>query len=190
MQAVSIILFIISVGIIVGPIGVVVLTSSNDLTQLVIPPEIKDKIIGDNSPLHGGGGGDNNSTGNDSGGIAGLITPEIVSQSIDISQKSATVTLNFKNDLGFDMTVNTLQAEIQDKTTGQTLGTISLTNPVIIASGETNLATIQGLWNDNVEEILGQAQSINANLVNLTVDIDGVIIQLSEFNIGDIPLNY
>ena len=54
MQAIGIVLLLISVGTIVGPVGAVVIMYHNDLTQLVIPPQIKDLMNG-NSNLYSSG---------------------------------------------------------------------------------------------------------------------------------------
>jgi hypothetical protein len=87
MQAVSIILFLISVGTILVPVGAVVVTNSNDLTQLVIPPEVKDQFMGGNGPLGGGGdyynGGDGDNGDNGGNGSAatlnlGLLNGQLV----------------------------------------------------------------------------------------------------------------
>jgi hypothetical protein len=188
MQAVSLILFLVSVGTILGPIGAVVVTNISDPVQMVIPAEIENTLLGDKGIFQGGGGGEGGS--GDSGGIGGLLTPDLVSQTVDITQRTFTLTVNFKNDFVFDLALNAFDAEIQDTNSGHIIGTLSLSNPVTIATGESALVTLQGSWTEQAESFIGQEQTINVNLVNLTIDVNGIIIELSEpYYIGEISLS-
>ena len=172
MRIVNIVLFLLSVGIVLGPICAVVIANSNDLTQLILPPEIKDILLGNYSPINGGGNG--------LGEIGGL-TPEFVSQTIDISQRNFTNTVNFKNDFNFDLELNSFDAGIQDSA-GRILGNISLSDPISLAAGESIPVEILGEWTEQAESIIGQASSVDVKLVDLTIDINGVTIQLPELD--------
>ena len=71
MQAIGIVLLLISIGTIVGPVGAVVVMYHNDLTQLVIPPQIRDLMNGNSTILPT----NNNSNDNGNSDLGGLMTP-------------------------------------------------------------------------------------------------------------------
>ena len=73
------------------------------------------------------------------------------------------------------------------------MGTISLAAPVTIIAGQTSEVTVAGVWTQDAENYVlnnyGGATSIDINLVNTTIDVNGIIIQETQpINIGNIPL--
>jgi hypothetical protein len=204
MQAVSIILFLLSVGTIVAPIGAVVVTNSNDLTQLVIPPEVKDTIFGDNSPFGGGGGGGNNNGGGydndndfDDNGTdmatldIGLLNVQLVQYNIDRATNTFSVTVSVTNSIGYDLTVNTFSATAVNYLTNEALATISLVNPPAqITKDSTTQVTVAGSWTPAGEALVTSgATQVDLSLANITIDVNGIVVQPTEpEHIGTVQL--
>ena len=89
MQLVGVILFIISIGLIVGPVGAVIYTYREDLSGLVIPSQLKGLMQGDTSSiLNDAGNNDGNSF------LGGLIEPVFVGAAVDSQSRTFTVTVN------------------------------------------------------------------------------------------------
>jgi hypothetical protein len=213
MQAIGIILLLVSVGTIVGPIGAVVITYRDNLVQMVITPQVSDIINGNlpdvvshvntnnggNNSTNGNGNGDDNGGTNDNGsggngGFGSLVTPVFVGAQIDNVSRTFSVTVNFTNTLGLDgLTLNAVSADAQCSQHGYQLGTISLASPVTIDSGETAQITVTGAWTQDAENhVLTEhsgATSVDVNLVNLTVDVNGIVISESgPIAVGSIPI--
>jgi hypothetical protein len=194
MQLVGVLLFLISVGTVVGPIGAVAVMNHNDLTQLVISPDVKSLISGDNNILpdnnQNGNNGDNGNGGDNSGGM-GLLTPQFVNVQIDQVQKTFSLVVDVTNNFKYDLTLNQLTANVQNAADNQMLGSITLGNSVSITVGQTSEATVLGTWTSEAETLVTSgASSVDINLINLTLDVNGLIIQLTEpQHVGNIPLS-
>jgi hypothetical protein len=211
MQAIAIVLLLVSIGTIVGPIGAVVVTYRDNLVQMVITPQVSDILNGNiqsavqnNSTDNGGnndngngnGGNDNGSTDNGnnlSGGFDSLVTPVFVGAQIDNISRTFSVTVNFTNTFGVDLILNAVSADAQCSQHGYPLGTISLANPVTINAGETSQITVSGSWTQDAENHVqtehAEATSVDVNLVNLTVDVNGIVISQPEpISVGSIPI--
>lgn len=72
-QLVSVILTLISIGAILGPVGAVVIIYQADLSQLVIPPQIRDLMNGNSSIIPTG----NSDNQDDNSGMNGLMNPAL-----------------------------------------------------------------------------------------------------------------
>jgi hypothetical protein len=71
------------------------------------------------------------------------------------------------------------------------LGNVSVVGPINIISGETAQIHITGSWTQEAENhfitLHPNQDSINVNLIDLTVNVNGLIIHQTEpVNIGDI----
>ena len=188
MQIVGLILILISIGTAVGPISAVVVMYSDDLTQLVIPPEIEDILSGDSSllaPILSGesGQGDFN---------MGLIMPKFVSSTFDVATRTFSVTVNVTNILNYDLTLNSLNATVKTTQDGAEVAVVHLSNPVTIPAGKWSMVTVSGSWTQAAEDYYINnpgASSINVTLSSAALDVNGVVVQTSEpIVIGDIPL--
>jgi hypothetical protein len=213
MQAIGIILMLVSIGTIVGPIGAVVVTYRDNLAQMVITPQVSEILNGnfpsavqtnttDNGGNDGnngngngdnGGTNDNSSSGDGDDGFGSLVTPVFVGSQIDNVSRTFSVTVNFTNTFGLDLTINAVSADVQCSQHGYQLGTISLANPVTINSGETTPITVSGAWTQEAENhVLTEhagATSVDANLVNLSVNVNGIVIsQAGPISVGSVPI--
>lgn len=188
MQLVGVILMLITIGTTVGPIGAVVVMNSDDLTQVVIPPEIKDIFSGDSSllaPILSGESGEGDFN-------IGLIMPKFVSSTFDEAAQTFSVTVNVTNILNYDLTLNALTATVTATQGGAELATVQLSNPVTIPAGEWSMVTVSGTWTQAAEDYYNNnssASSINVTLASAAIDVNGIVVQMSEpIVIGDIPL--
>jgi hypothetical protein len=198
MQVVSVILVLISIGTIAAPVGAVVFMYRDNLTGLVIPPQLEGIIGGsDMGGLFGGGGGgdddggnyigpDNTTNGNNNNdeGSGGLISPTFVSSTYDASSRTFSVTVDVESGFTYDLTVNSLNADVVTHTEHHGLGSITLNNaPVSIPAGQTVRVTVSGSWTQDGETFILSnypgASSISVDLVNMVIDVNGITVQMS-----------
>jgi hypothetical protein len=186
MQAVGLILLLISIGTVVGPVGAVVVMYRDNLVQLVVPPEIND-IINGNSTLA------NITQDNGASGSGGFLTPVFVGSQIDSMSRTFTVTVNFTNTFNLNFTLNGLTAGVVCSQHNYPLGNINLNGVIEILSGETTQITASGSWTQDAEnhfltEHLG-ATAIDVNLVDLTINVNGITVQQTEpISVGSVPI--
>lgn len=186
MQAVGIILLLISIGCIVGPIGAVVIMYRDNLEGLVITPQIRDMMSGNSTILPLGGGNNNgnnnnnqnnnnnnnNNNGNNNGNTYtndnstnnnnnsnsfGFINPVFVGAQVDAVARTFSVTVNITSDLNYDLTINSLSATVVASQDNYQLGTISLPNPVTLPAGQTTTVTVSGSWTQDAENHINTA---------------------------------
>jgi hypothetical protein len=209
MQAIGIILFLISVGTVVGPVAAVVITYRDNPIQMVIPPQLTNAInqivdsqngggnnIGNSNnnetnPNDGQNGGNGVDNGNDGNG--GFMSPVFVGAQIDNVSRTFSVTVNFTDTFGFDLTLNAVSGDVVCSQHSFQLGSISLANPVDIVSGETAQITVSGSWTQEAETHVqtdhGGASSVDASIVNLSIDVNGLVIQEpGPISVGSIPI--
>ena len=199
MQALTIVLLLISIGTIAGPIAGVVIAYRDNLTQLFVPPQIKNLIGGNNNIMTDKGNNNNNNydnnninnNGDNSGG--GFINPVFVSAQINNDTRTFAVTVNVTNSFSYDLNVNSINATVASSQSNYLLGTISLASPVTILAGQTSQVAVSGYWTQDAENYVlnnyGGATSIDVNLINTTVDVNGIVIQENQpINVGNIPI--
>jgi len=181
MQLIGVVLLIISIGLVVGPVGAVVIMYSDNLTGLVIPPEFDGLLNGDpsfifNDNFQNGEGGETGSV------LDSFVTPQFVSADIDSSSKTFTVIVNVTNTLKFDLTLNTLRTDVQTPDNQEDLATVSLSNPLTFISGQSSNVTIVGSWTPAGETYimnhLQNDEEISVSLVNLSIDVNGIKVDL------------
>jgi hypothetical protein len=161
---------------------------SDDLTQIVIPPEIEGIFSGDSSllaPILSGESGEGDFN-------IGLIMPKFVSSTFDVATRTFSVTVNVTNILNYDLTLNGLNATVEATQGGAELANVHLSNPVTIPAGDWSKVTVSGTWTQDAENYYYNNQntsSINVTLSSAAIDVNGVVVQMSEpIVIGDIPL--
>jgi hypothetical protein len=195
MQKLSIILVLISIGTMVGPIAGAVILYRDNLSQLVVPPQINNLVNGNNSNSNSGNNNSNVGSGNFGVGESdgGITAPTLVSEQINLEAKTFTVTVNVTNSFNYDLTVNSLNATVESSQDHYQLGTISLDSPITLVANQSSLVTVSGAWTqeavDHVQNNFPGATSINVDLAYVTIDLNGIIIQQTQpINVGDIPL--
>ena len=117
MQVLGLLLILINVGAFAVPITGVVIIYSNDLTQLIIPPDIEE-VLSETINM------------DESIGL-----PVYVSSSYDVSSRTAQAIFNFSNPLNFSISLNVLSADLECTTHRFSLGSASLNNQVQLNAG-------------------------------------------------------
>jgi hypothetical protein len=191
LQAVGIILLLISIGTVVGPIGAVVIMYRDNLIEIVIPTQIVDLMNGNSSILQGNSPVIN-STGNST--LDSYLPPFSADFQIDNVSRTFIVTVNFTNLFNFDLTVNEVSAEVICTQHSYPLGNVGLDGVVAATAGETAHMRLSGSWTDEARNHIHNehpdATSIEASLINLSINVNGIVIQESgPVSIGSIPLN-
>ena len=210
MQTLGIILVLISVGTMVGPIAAVAAMYSNNLEGLVITPQIKDIMNGNSTliPIDSGSNNNNNNNNNynndqnnytdnnseNSNNGNEFMSPVLVSSQIDSAARTVTVVVNVTNPLGYDLTVNSFNSTIVCSQDNYQIGTIRLANPIMIPAAQTAQVTITGYWTQDAENhvltIHSGATSIAVNLVDTTIDVNGIVIESpAPISAGSIPIS-
>jgi hypothetical protein len=188
MQIIGIVLLLISVGLVAGPVGAVVYIYRDDLTGLVVPPEIKGALNGDNSFLLN----DNIANGGDANSILnGFVTPTFVSANIDQATNTFNVKVNVTNPLNYELTLNTFSTEVQTPG-GQQIAAVDIGNPLTIPSGESIIVQVDGAWTQVGENyIIAHAgdSSITIALVNIVVDVNGIRVERNEPLTVTVPIS-
>ncbi len=153
MQAVGIILLLISIGTTVGPVGAVVVMYRDNLPGLVVPPEINDIMSGNSTILATNAVSDQGGDGTSDLGPMGFVMPTFVSATVDAPTKTFSVTVNVTDFLNYDLTLNTISATVENSQDGNELASIHLTNPPItILAGQSALVTVSGAWSQAAED--------------------------------------
>ena len=194
MQAVSLILVIISIGTILGPVGAVVIIYHADLNQLVVPPQIRDIMNGNSSIIPGINHSDNgNSNDNGNSEIGGLMNPEFVSAQSDPSAHTFTGIFQVTNPFNSDLTLNTFSTDAALTEPNIPAGSVSLGSPVTVPAGETVQLTITGSWTQAAQDYMtnyyASATSIDLTLTNITINVNGITIQTAGPIQVNAPLN-
>jgi hypothetical protein len=193
MQLVGVFLLLLSVGLIVGPIGTVIVMNRDDMSQLVTPKNVETMLYGDTIYLI------NSSNTNCSGydnctiSIMGIITPQVVNITVNQSAKTFEVVVNITNHMTNNLTLNNLTTTIQTNQDHNTLLTVSLKEPVTIVSNETSAVTVMGYWTKTTEDYLNAYHTgtsiIGIELTNISIEINHLQIKLAgPINVGNIPL--
>lgn len=187
MQVVGILLTLLSVTLIVAPVGAVAVIYQNNLTEIIIPPQINNLITGNSS----GSGFLVNDTG--SVDLGSLISSQFVSADINNDANTFTVVVDVTNNLNYTFALNTLSTEVYSTQDKFHLVSVQLNNPpVTLSPGKTSRVTVNGLWSDAAETYIIQnysnATSINVQLVNTSININGITVTLSEPINIDVPL--
>jgi hypothetical protein len=189
MQALSIVLLLISVGTILGPIGAVVIIYHNDLSQLVIPPQIRDIMNGNSNLIPHG-----NSNGNGNSGLGGLLTPVFVSAQSNKATHTFTGIFNVTNTLNFDLTLNSFSTDVEFTQANIPAASLSLSSPVTVLAGQTAQLTISGHWTQEAQDYMTNnfpgITSVDLSVSNVEININGITIQSAgPIQIGNIPMN-
>ncbi len=192
MQAVALILLLITIGTTVGPVGAVVIMYRDNLPALVIPPEVQELMNGNTAILADNVINNDSSGGTDLDQVA-FVMPKFVSATVDATTKTFTVTVNVTDFLNYDLTLKTISATVVNSDDNNQLASIHLTNPQTIPGGQSALVTVSGEWTQAAEDYYTShpdVQSINVKLTNLAIDVNSITVQTSEpIDIGTIPLS-
>jgi hypothetical protein len=191
----SVVLVLISIGTILGPVGAVVIIYHDDLTQLVITPQIRD-IINGKSSLIPNFNQPNNGISNNNGNseLGGLMNPVFVSAKVDEATNTFTITFNLTNPLSYDLTLNSFSANVEITENYHPAGIVSLSNPITVIAGQTSQFTVSGSWTQDAQNYIVTnypgVTSFEMYLSNASINLNGITIQSpGHIELGTIPIN-
>jgi hypothetical protein len=175
MDSVKVILVVLSIAIVVGPLVGVLYVYRDNLSGLVLPPQIKNVLQGNQT-------------------TPSLQPPEPTGTP-QYNPKNGTFTLSFSytNPLDTTVTISRLTAQVKASDYNIILGNVSLAQPVTFQPKQTATVTTTGTLDPTaVNQIKAQnpnASSVDVSLENVSVTAGGVTLQLGEIpNVGQIPL--
>jgi len=174
LDKVRLILTVITIAINVLPIAGILLIYQNNLLGLIIPPEIS-TMINDPSTIMV------NDTSITEESLGNLT---LVDSQYDATSRTVTATFQFTNPFKFDLTVDSMTADIQCDAHDFPMGHAIISNPVDVLAGETATIDVVGTWTqDAINHFLtahAGAQSIDIELVGLVITVNGISVQTDE----------
>ncbi len=166
-------LLLLSIAIIALPLAGAVAYYNNNLTQLVMPPELQALLSGNDSQL---------------------FTPPKLQEltAFDPTKQTVTFTFNVTNPLPNALTLHNITGALQCTEHNFLLGNVSLPQQATIPGSQT--ANVQATYHFTQEGILhiitahlGQS-SLSVNFADLTIELSGVTIRINQAYAGSIPL--
>ncbi|MEM4474315.1 MAG: hypothetical protein QXY75_05010 [Candidatus Bathyarchaeia archaeon] len=175
MDKISIFLALINLIVATGPmLSILVIHISNPI-EVIVPSEVQGL-----SETLGSFGGT-------------LQTIELVNVTYNPDSRTITLLFSVISGLDIDLRIDSITADIVCATHGYTLGHASLMSPVTLVPHIKSYLTVQSHWTYEAEQhIKGQhngESTINVNLANIAVNVDGVVIQTSQpVTLTNIPI--
>jgi len=179
LNRVRLILTVITIVINAVPVAGVLLMYQNNLLGLIVPPEINtivNDVVVPEEQL---------------GGFLGNVT--FVGSHYDTASRKATLTFEVTNPLQFDMTFDSMSADVRCDEHDFPLGHAIINNPVAVSAGETAEIDVAGTWTqDALHHFLtahAGAKNVDVELTGIAVTVNGVSIQTGEvMKIPDFPV--
>lgn len=179
MEKVRILLTLITIATIAGPLVGELVIYRDNLSGLIIPPEINNLM---------------NTTGGN-GSLLGtpIEVPQIVSSEYDPISRTVIFSFNFTNPFNFDLTLRTLTANVVCTQHDFPLGHVALANPIPLRGGETVLIPVTGTWTEDAVNHFSiahaGAQKISVDLTGMNVNISGITLDFTQrIHVGEVPL--
>jgi hypothetical protein len=174
MQAIGVILTLVTITTILGPMATVAIQYNNNLSELVLPHQMSEML---NSAL----------------GTGNFETPTFVNSDYDNFARTILITVNFTNTFNYNLTLRSISGNVECSLHNYTLGNLSLNKTIDIPAGQSSLIPVLCKLADGAEEHFqtehAGAKSIDANVMNLTVNVNDITVQLSEkVELPNIPL--
>jgi hypothetical protein len=177
MDKIKITLTLLSIAIVVGPLAGMAIIYRDDLSGLVIPPEIKNITNGevnDSSPSN-------------------FVTPTLANDpQYNPDTGEFNVDFNFTNPLSNQISVEQFSADLKSSDTNIDLGHINLNQPINIAPGENGIIDVSGILNqDTINQIKAQYDQtgyVNVVLENVNAQVAGVTFHLDRLDLGSLDL--
>ncbi len=174
LQAIGIVLLILSVGLIVAPVGVMACVHRNDLSGLVYPNQVRGLLHGDTSFIL-----NQNSRNNPNSILYNLVAPNFVDATVNETSKAFVVKINVTNPLTFALTLKTFSTQVQTPN-GQEMASITIHKPVTLCPDRSTIIQVDGAWTQTGECYLYAHKadsSITICIANIVVDVNGLKVE-------------
>src|SRR5512139_3929826 len=133
MQKVGLVLILINILAIAGPIAGVAAVYYNNPVEMIIPADVEEAVTA---------AIETDET---------LELPQYIDSTYDTDSRTVTATFSFKNPFEFDLTVNTVSADVECATHSFSLGHAQLSNPVTIPADTTATIAVVFAWTQTAE---------------------------------------
>ncbi|MCW4005582.1 MAG: hypothetical protein NWF04_03150 [Candidatus Bathyarchaeota archaeon] len=176
MQLIGVVLVLINIVTIVGPVAAVTVSYQDNLTELVVPPQMKEIVeetLSSEEPV--------------------FTLPTLVDYQVDTEARTVTLIINFTNPLNYDLNLTTFSADIQCTEHKFILGHASIPNELLMQGKQSTLITVEGFWTQEAEthfqtEHAGD-KTIDVEIVNINVNVNGITIEPTDpIKIPNIPI--
>jgi hypothetical protein len=173
LQLLGLLLLLLSVGSIAAPVAGVAIVHSENITEIIIPPEVE-TIVDETVNM-----------------ASSFELPQFIEAVWDEDSYTCEVTFSFTNTFNFDLTLNEVSANIKCTEHGVALGYAELSEEVHLVPSETQVMTIIFTWTEEAEnhflsEHSGEL-SVDVTLTNLVLDVSGINIETPEQIVLSIP---
>ncbi|MGD6852413.1 MAG: hypothetical protein ACQCN6_10180 [Candidatus Bathyarchaeia archaeon] len=172
MQAIGIVLLVLSVGLIVAPVGAMACVHRNDLSGLVFPDKVRGLMHGDNSFFL-------NNNCNPNYILNNLVVPTIVGGVINETSKDFYVDINVTNIFKFPITLKAFSAQMQTPC-GQEMATVTIDTPVKIYPCQSKIIQVDGYWTQAGESYVYDhkcSPTLTVCISDIVVDVNGVKVE-------------
>jgi hypothetical protein len=163
MQALGILLVLINVVTIAGPVVGVAIVYQNNLTELVIPPELTQLL---NSTVVLG----NQAT-----------LAQVLNVQIDNNSRTLTLTVGFTNPLNYTLTLNSFDATLECSQHHYFFGNLNLVSPVALPAALTTEVNLVCLWSTEAE---AHVRAAHPGATNIDLNLLGLIINVNDINVA------
>ncbi len=193
MHKIAIVLAVLDIALILGPIGATALMYSDNWQGLVVPPELSEILN-----AQGGGNILNplnpqqiaNNTSNSQNQMQ--ISQPVVTE-FNRTARTVKFSFNFTNPLPLDFTLQSFNGTVRCKEHKVVLGTASLDSAVTMKASQTTEVSVKCTWTQEGESHFLSAHAgtstIDVQLVNTTVNLSGIEIQLTEpIDVPNVPM--
>jgi hypothetical protein len=174
MNILGLILILINVGAIAAPVTAVAIVYSNNLVEMVIPPQVEQIV---NNTINTG---------------ESVEPPQYISSTFDPSTKTITASFSFTNPFNLNMRIKSVSADVKCATHELMLGNASLVTPVQLNARSTAVINIIFIWTQEAEDhfttMHSEETNIDIKLVNLGVDVSGITVQVPQSIDLNVPL--
>lgn len=154
----------ISILIIVGPLGAALLAYSGNLSGVFTPSNV-DKL------------------GNMLSNQMGMMMPNVTSSWVNLTSRTFSMLFNFTNPTATDLTLIAFSANLADHSDGYSLGQTSLANPVTADANETTMFLMTSALTEQAVSHLttahAGAHSFDVDLSNTNVNFAGIMLQMN-----------
>jgi hypothetical protein len=160
---------------IAGPVTGIAIVYQDNLTELVVPPELTNVL-------------------NNTFALGQQITlAKVIDMQLDNASCTVTLTVNFTNPLDCTLSLNLMSASVECASHNVVLGTVNSNDLGEVAPAESTIAVAVGIWTENgmthVETEHAGATYMDLNLVGFTININSMEIILNEpLRLPDVPI--
>jgi hypothetical protein len=166
LQLLGLILVLINIGAVVGPVAGVGLMYQDNLVGLVVPPEVE-KIVSETL---------SNSM--------EFELPKYLDSTYDVALRTASIRFSFVNPFNFDLSINSVSANVECTQHQFHLGQVAFGDPVELKMDQEVIIVIVFSWSQVAEAHFlnehPQASSVAVDLTNIVIDVSGITVETPE----------